>query len=240
MGEVPVSYPMRFSFGVQQQTFYDFPGSSRTHGASDRALHSVLGWRWLLDDPHRKNAYRWVCGHPSVTQRQTQAKKLRQKLLRRQPDAAGRLRPGWSYQSRLQRRDRPHARAHRVRARHRRLHPADAGVCDHALLSGGLREVCRQSRHPLQKRTRSLQLCICGRGSRESRSACCCFSLIGRITAYLNLPDPVSDLACSRWERLSTFRWECGAVTSRESTHLVRWPSTSCWKEWFGSAERIC
>lgn len=29
-GEVPVSYPMRFSFGVQQQTFYDFPGSGRT------------------------------------------------------------------------------------------------------------------------------------------------------------------------------------------------------------------
>ena len=29
-GEVPVAYPMRFSFGVQQQTFYDFPGSSRT------------------------------------------------------------------------------------------------------------------------------------------------------------------------------------------------------------------
>jgi hypothetical protein len=30
MGEVPVSFPMRFSIGVQQQTFYDFPGSSRT------------------------------------------------------------------------------------------------------------------------------------------------------------------------------------------------------------------
>jgi hypothetical protein len=29
-GEVPVSYPMRFSLGVQQQTFYDFPGSSKT------------------------------------------------------------------------------------------------------------------------------------------------------------------------------------------------------------------
>lgn len=29
-GEVPVAYPMRFSFGLQQQTFYDFPGSSRT------------------------------------------------------------------------------------------------------------------------------------------------------------------------------------------------------------------
>jgi tetratricopeptide (TPR) repeat protein len=28
MGEVPVSYPMRFSIGIQQQTFYDFPGSS--------------------------------------------------------------------------------------------------------------------------------------------------------------------------------------------------------------------
>ena len=30
MGEVPVSYPMRFSFGIQQQTFYGFAGSSRT------------------------------------------------------------------------------------------------------------------------------------------------------------------------------------------------------------------
>ncbi len=30
IGEVPVSYPMRFSLGVQQQTFYDFPGSSRS------------------------------------------------------------------------------------------------------------------------------------------------------------------------------------------------------------------
>lgn len=29
-GQVPVSYPMRLSFGIQQQTFYDFPGSSRT------------------------------------------------------------------------------------------------------------------------------------------------------------------------------------------------------------------
>jgi tetratricopeptide (TPR) repeat protein len=29
-GEVPVAYPMRFSFGVQQQTFYNFPGSSGT------------------------------------------------------------------------------------------------------------------------------------------------------------------------------------------------------------------
>jgi hypothetical protein len=29
-GEVPVAYPMRLAFGVQQQTFYDFPGSSRT------------------------------------------------------------------------------------------------------------------------------------------------------------------------------------------------------------------
>jgi len=28
-GEVPVAFPMRFSFGVQQQTFYDFPGASR-------------------------------------------------------------------------------------------------------------------------------------------------------------------------------------------------------------------
>jgi tetratricopeptide (TPR) repeat protein len=29
-GEVGVAYPMRLSFGIQQQTFYDFPGSSRT------------------------------------------------------------------------------------------------------------------------------------------------------------------------------------------------------------------
>ena len=29
-GEVPVSYPLRFSVGLQQQTFYNFPGSSRT------------------------------------------------------------------------------------------------------------------------------------------------------------------------------------------------------------------
>jgi hypothetical protein len=29
-GEVPVSYPLRISFGVQQQTFYDFAGSSRS------------------------------------------------------------------------------------------------------------------------------------------------------------------------------------------------------------------
>jgi tetratricopeptide (TPR) repeat protein len=29
-GEVPVSYPMRFSVGFQQQTFYDFPGASRS------------------------------------------------------------------------------------------------------------------------------------------------------------------------------------------------------------------
>ncbi|MFZ0734031.1 MAG: tetratricopeptide repeat protein [Candidatus Sulfotelmatobacter sp.] len=30
-GDVPVSYPMRFSIGIEQQTFYDFPGSgSRT------------------------------------------------------------------------------------------------------------------------------------------------------------------------------------------------------------------
>jgi tetratricopeptide (TPR) repeat protein len=30
MGEVPVAYPMRFSIGIQQQTFYNFPGSSRS------------------------------------------------------------------------------------------------------------------------------------------------------------------------------------------------------------------
>jgi tetratricopeptide (TPR) repeat protein len=30
MGEVPVSYPWRFSFGVEQQTFYSFAGGSKT------------------------------------------------------------------------------------------------------------------------------------------------------------------------------------------------------------------
>ncbi|HEV2400707.1 MAG TPA: tetratricopeptide repeat protein [Candidatus Sulfotelmatobacter sp.] len=30
MGETPVSFPIRFSLGVEQQTFYDFPGSSRS------------------------------------------------------------------------------------------------------------------------------------------------------------------------------------------------------------------
>ena len=30
MGEVPVNYPLRISFGVQQQTFYDFNGRNRT------------------------------------------------------------------------------------------------------------------------------------------------------------------------------------------------------------------
>jgi Tfp pilus assembly protein PilF len=30
MGEVPVAYPVRFSFGVQQQTFYNFGGSAKT------------------------------------------------------------------------------------------------------------------------------------------------------------------------------------------------------------------
>jgi tetratricopeptide (TPR) repeat protein len=29
-GDVPASYPMRFSFGIQQQTFYDFPGGTRS------------------------------------------------------------------------------------------------------------------------------------------------------------------------------------------------------------------
>src|ERR1041384_4554799 len=28
-GEIPVTYPMRISFGIQQQTFYDFTGSNR-------------------------------------------------------------------------------------------------------------------------------------------------------------------------------------------------------------------
>jgi tetratricopeptide (TPR) repeat protein len=30
IGEVPVSFPLRLSFGLAQQTFYDFPGSSRS------------------------------------------------------------------------------------------------------------------------------------------------------------------------------------------------------------------
>jgi hypothetical protein len=30
MGETSVSFPLRFSLGVEQQTFYDFPGSSRS------------------------------------------------------------------------------------------------------------------------------------------------------------------------------------------------------------------
>jgi hypothetical protein len=30
LGVVPVAYPLRVSFGVQQQTFYDFAGSSQT------------------------------------------------------------------------------------------------------------------------------------------------------------------------------------------------------------------
>lgn len=29
-GETPVAYPMRFSFGLQQQSFYNFPGSAKT------------------------------------------------------------------------------------------------------------------------------------------------------------------------------------------------------------------
>ncbi len=29
-GEIPVAYPMRFSVGIQQQTFYDFPGASKS------------------------------------------------------------------------------------------------------------------------------------------------------------------------------------------------------------------
>ncbi len=29
-GEIPVSYPMRFSIGVQQQTFYNFPGATKS------------------------------------------------------------------------------------------------------------------------------------------------------------------------------------------------------------------
>jgi hypothetical protein len=29
IGEVPVTYPMRFSFGIAQQTFYDFQGKNR-------------------------------------------------------------------------------------------------------------------------------------------------------------------------------------------------------------------
>jgi hypothetical protein len=30
LGDVPISYPMRFSFGLQQQTFYNFSGSAKT------------------------------------------------------------------------------------------------------------------------------------------------------------------------------------------------------------------
>ena len=30
IGEVPVTYPFRVSFGLQQQTFYNFAGNSRT------------------------------------------------------------------------------------------------------------------------------------------------------------------------------------------------------------------
>jgi hypothetical protein len=28
--DVPISYPMRFSVGLEQQSFYNFPGSTRT------------------------------------------------------------------------------------------------------------------------------------------------------------------------------------------------------------------
>jgi hypothetical protein len=29
MGEVPVNYPLRISFGIAQQSFYDFTGTNR-------------------------------------------------------------------------------------------------------------------------------------------------------------------------------------------------------------------
>ena len=29
IGEVPVTYPLRISFGIQQQTFYNFSGNNR-------------------------------------------------------------------------------------------------------------------------------------------------------------------------------------------------------------------
>jgi hypothetical protein len=41
-GEVPVAYPMRFSFGVRQQTFYDFPGSGAGKNTVLPIVHFTL------------------------------------------------------------------------------------------------------------------------------------------------------------------------------------------------------
>jgi len=41
-GEIPVAYPMRFSFGVRQQTFYDFPGSSTGKSTVLPIVHFTL------------------------------------------------------------------------------------------------------------------------------------------------------------------------------------------------------
>jgi len=41
-GEVPVAFPMRFSVGVQQQTFYDFPGSNSSKNTFLPIVHFSL------------------------------------------------------------------------------------------------------------------------------------------------------------------------------------------------------
>ncbi len=41
-GEVPVAFPMRFSVGVQQQTFYDFPGSTSSKNTLLPIVHFTL------------------------------------------------------------------------------------------------------------------------------------------------------------------------------------------------------
>ena len=41
-GDVPVSYPMRFSIGLEQQTFYDFPGSGSRTSTLLPAVHFTL------------------------------------------------------------------------------------------------------------------------------------------------------------------------------------------------------
>lgn len=41
-GDIPVSYPMRFSIGLQQQTFYDFPGSSSKTSTLLPVVHFTL------------------------------------------------------------------------------------------------------------------------------------------------------------------------------------------------------
>ena len=42
LGQVPVSYPMRFSFGRQQQTFYNFPGSTSINKTLLPIVHFTL------------------------------------------------------------------------------------------------------------------------------------------------------------------------------------------------------